>query len=67
MLVEAPGFSLEERTVTGGETPLTLAVKAGLGQNVKSLLEHGAPPHNTNSKNETALLLGNTVEHRVSE
>ncbi|KAM4573463.1 ankyrin repeat and SOCS box protein 15 isoform 1-T1 [Odontesthes bonariensis] len=55
--LEAQGFSLEERTITGGETPLTLAVKAGLGQNVKSLLEHGASPHNTNSKNETPLLL----------
>ncbi|KAM6937922.1 LOW QUALITY PROTEIN: uncharacterized protein FYW49_000176 [Xenentodon cancila] len=49
--------SLEERTVTDGETPLTLAVKAGLGRNVKSLLEHGASPHNANGKNETPLLL----------
>ncbi|XP_044050152.1 ankyrin repeat and SOCS box protein 15-like isoform X2 [Siniperca chuatsi] len=53
----AQGFSLEERTTVGGETPLTLAVKAGLVQNVKSLLEHGASPHNTNSKNESPLLL----------
>ncbi|XP_051238458.1 ankyrin repeat and SOCS box protein 15-like isoform X2 [Dicentrarchus labrax] len=53
----AQGFSLEERTAVGGETPLTLAVKAGLVQNVKSLLEHGASPHNTNSKNESPLLL----------
>ncbi|XP_044050156.1 ankyrin repeat and SOCS box protein 15-like isoform X5 [Siniperca chuatsi] len=55
--VAAQGFSLEERTTVGGETPLTLAVKAGLVQNVKSLLEHGASPHNTNSKNESPLLL----------
>lgn len=60
--VAAQGFSLEERTVVGGETPLTLAVKAGLVQNVKSLLQYGASPHNTNSKNESPLLLGNTVE-----
>uniref|UniRef100_UPI0037E8FE63 ankyrin repeat and SOCS box protein 15-like n=1 Tax=Semicossyphus pulcher TaxID=241346 RepID=UPI0037E8FE63 len=53
----AQGLSLEERTAVGGETPLTLAVKAGLVQNVKSLLVHGASPHNTNSKNETPLLL----------
>ncbi|XP_069019627.1 ankyrin repeat and SOCS box protein 15-like isoform X1 [Embiotoca jacksoni] len=53
----ARGPSLEERTVMGGETPLTLAVKAGLAQNVKSLLEHGASPHNINSKNESPLLL----------
>ncbi|KAM8751674.1 ankyrin repeat and SOCS box protein 15-like isoform 1-T2 [Acanthopagrus schlegelii] len=53
----AQGPSLEERTAVGGETPLTLAVKAGLVQNVKSLLDHGASPHNTNSKNESPLLL----------
>lgn len=53
-------LSLEERTAAAaaGETPLTLAVKAGLTQNVKTLLEHGASPHNTNGKNETPLLLG---------
>uniref|UniRef100_A0A3B4USX6 Ankyrin repeat and SOCS box containing 15 n=1 Tax=Seriola dumerili TaxID=41447 RepID=A0A3B4USX6_SERDU len=49
--------NLEERTAVGGETPLTLAVKAGLVENVKSLLVHGASPHNTNSKNESPLLL----------
>ncbi|XP_041652394.1 ankyrin repeat and SOCS box protein 15-like [Cheilinus undulatus] len=53
----AQGLSLEEKTAVEGETPLTLAVKAGLVQNVKSLLVHGASPHNTNSKNETPLLL----------
>uniref|UniRef100_A0A3B5B1T0 Ankyrin repeat and SOCS box protein 15-like n=1 Tax=Stegastes partitus TaxID=144197 RepID=A0A3B5B1T0_9TELE len=56
-VLRSQGLSLEERTVMGGETALTLAVKAGLGQNVKSLLEHGASPHNTNSKNESPLLL----------
>ncbi|XP_019934171.2 ankyrin repeat and SOCS box protein 15 isoform X2 [Paralichthys olivaceus] len=50
-------LSLEERTAVGGETPLTLAVKAGLVQNVKCLLEHGSSPHNTNNKNESPLLL----------
>ncbi|KAF3706116.1 Ankyrin repeat and SOCS box protein 15 [Channa argus] len=49
--------SLEERTAVGGETPLTLAVKARLAENVKSLLVHGASPHSTNSKNESPLLL----------
>ncbi|KAK2842773.1 hypothetical protein Q5P01_012973 [Channa striata] len=51
------GLGLEERTAVGGETALTLAVKAGLVQNVKSLLAHGASPHSTNSKNESPLLL----------
>uniref|UniRef100_A0A4W6BIJ9 Ankyrin repeat and SOCS box containing 15 n=1 Tax=Lates calcarifer TaxID=8187 RepID=A0A4W6BIJ9_LATCA len=50
-------IDLEERTAVGGDTPLTLAVKAGLVQNVKSLLQHGASPHNTNNKNESPLLL----------
>ncbi|XP_029288917.1 ankyrin repeat and SOCS box protein 15-like isoform X2 [Cottoperca gobio] len=53
----AQGLSLEERTAVEGETALTLAAKAGLVQNVRSLLEHGASPHNTNSKNESPLLL----------
>ncbi|KAF7643903.1 hypothetical protein LDENG_00231450 [Lucifuga dentata] len=53
----AQGLSLEERTVVGGETALTLAVQACLVENVKSLLSHGASPHNTNSKNESPLLL----------
>ncbi|XP_034084820.1 LOW QUALITY PROTEIN: ankyrin repeat and SOCS box protein 15-like [Gymnodraco acuticeps] len=53
----AQGLSLEERTAGGGETALTLAVTAGLVQNVKNLLEHGASPHNTNTRNESPLLL----------
>ncbi|XP_013863405.1 ankyrin repeat and SOCS box protein 15 [Austrofundulus limnaeus] len=56
-ILGAPGLSLEDRTGVGGETPLTLAIKAGLKQNVRSLLEHGASPHNTNKKNESPLLL----------
>ncbi|XP_037836944.1 ankyrin repeat and SOCS box protein 15 isoform X4 [Kryptolebias marmoratus] len=56
-ILGSQGLSLEERTGVGGETPLTLAVNAGLKQNVKRLLEHGASPHNTNSKNESPLLL----------
>ena len=55
-------LSLEEKTVEEGETPLTLAIKAGLVQNMKSLLEYGASPQNTNSKNESPLLLGNSLE-----
>ncbi|TNM91297.1 hypothetical protein fugu_019677 [Takifugu bimaculatus] len=40
-----------------GDTPLTLAVAAGLVDNVKILLGHGASPHNTNSRNESPLLI----------
>ncbi|XP_068170117.1 ankyrin repeat and SOCS box protein 15-like isoform X2 [Antennarius striatus] len=56
-VLRSHGLSLEERTAVGGETPLTLAVKAGLVQNVKILLEHGASLHNTNGRNESPLLL----------
>lgn len=42
----------------GGESPLTLALKAGCAHNVRILLEHGASPHNANGRNETPLLLG---------
>uniref|UniRef100_A0A8D2ZK20 Ankyrin repeat and SOCS box containing 15 n=1 Tax=Scophthalmus maximus TaxID=52904 RepID=A0A8D2ZK20_SCOMX len=45
-------LTLEEQTPEG-ETFLTLAVKAGLVKNVKILLDHGASPHTTNSKNES--------------
>lgn len=44
VVLSAQGVSLEERTAVAGETPLTLAVKAGLVHNVKSLQEHGALP-----------------------
>ncbi|XP_060933258.1 ankyrin repeat and SOCS box protein 15 [Limanda limanda] len=57
LTLAAQGLSLEERTAVGGETPLILAVKAGLVRNVKSLLEHRSLPHNTNHKNESPLLL----------
>ncbi|XP_040018896.2 ankyrin repeat and SOCS box protein 15 [Gasterosteus aculeatus] len=53
----ARGLGLEERTAVGGETPLTLAVKAVLVHNVRTLLEHGASPLNTNGSNESPLLL----------
>ncbi|TSM52338.1 Ankyrin repeat and SOCS box protein 15 [Bagarius yarrelli] len=49
-------LTLEEQTADG-ETPLTLATKAGLVEIVCTLLEHGASPHKTNSRNESPLLL----------
>lgn len=53
-------LTLEEKT-SDGETFLTLAVKAGLAENVKMLLDHGASPHTTNSRNESPLLLGQSL------
>ncbi|KAJ0069783.1 hypothetical protein NL108_014337, partial [Boleophthalmus pectinirostris] len=56
-LVASCRLTLEETTVEG-ETFLTSAVNAGLVDNVKMLLKHGASPHTTNSRNESPLLLG---------
>ncbi|KAM6984770.1 ankyrin repeat and SOCS box protein 15b [Aplochiton taeniatus] len=51
-------LTLEEVTQDdAGETAITLATQAGLVNNVKTLLKHGASPHNTNSCNESPLLL----------
>uniref|UniRef100_A0A671SYK7 Ankyrin repeat and SOCS box containing 15 n=1 Tax=Sinocyclocheilus anshuiensis TaxID=1608454 RepID=A0A671SYK7_9TELE len=48
---------LEEKG-RNGEPALALAVQAGLEENIRILLEHGALPHNPNSKKESPLLLG---------
>ncbi|XP_031721405.1 ankyrin repeat and SOCS box protein 15b isoform X3 [Anarrhichthys ocellatus] len=48
--------TLEERT-EGGDTSVTLAAEAGQVENVRMLLQHGASPHNTNSRNESPLLI----------
>ncbi|XP_028426138.1 ankyrin repeat and SOCS box protein 15b isoform X1 [Perca flavescens] len=49
-------LTLEEQT-DDGDTSLTLAAEAGLVENVRMLLQHGASPHNTNSRNESPLLI----------
>ncbi|KAM7367081.1 hypothetical protein PAMP_015006 [Pampus punctatissimus] len=49
-------LTLEEQT-EDGDTALTLAAEAGLVENVRMLLQHGASPHNTNSRNESPLLI----------
>ncbi|XP_032444736.1 ankyrin repeat and SOCS box protein 15b isoform X2 [Xiphophorus hellerii] len=48
--------TLEEQT-KDGDTALTLAAEANQVENIKLLLRHGASPHNTNSRNESPLLL----------
>lgn len=53
---------LEEQT-EDGDTALTLAAEAGLVDNVRMLLRHGASPHNTNGRNESPLLFGRTRAH----
>uniref|UniRef100_A0A672JMH0 Ankyrin repeat and SOCS box containing 15b n=1 Tax=Salarias fasciatus TaxID=181472 RepID=A0A672JMH0_SALFA len=49
-------LTLEEQT-QDGDTALILAVEAARVENVGLLLQHGASPHNTNSRNESPLLL----------
>lgn len=52
-------LNLEEKT-KDGDVALTLAAEAGRVENVRMLLRHGASPHNTNSRNESPLLIGST-------
>lgn len=62
-------LTLEEQT-EDGDTALTLAVEAGLVENVRMLLQHRASPHNTNSRNESPLLIGSThtqSQHKVDK
>ncbi|KAG7456049.1 hypothetical protein MATL_G00247610 [Megalops atlanticus] len=49
-------LTLEEKT-TEGDTALTLAIQAGLVDNMRALLSNWASPNNPNSKNESPLLL----------
>lgn len=58
-MLTSTDLTLEEQT-DDGDTSLTLAAEAGLVKNVTMLLQHGASPHNTNSRNESPLLIGNT-------
>ncbi|XP_018542930.1 LOW QUALITY PROTEIN: ankyrin repeat and SOCS box protein 15b [Lates calcarifer] len=54
--VTSTDLTLEEQT-EDGDTALTLAAEAGSVENVRMLLQHGASPHNTNSRNESPLLI----------
>ncbi|XP_018413249.1 PREDICTED: ankyrin repeat and SOCS box protein 15 [Nanorana parkeri] len=46
-----------EQKTNDGETPLTLAAKSGLVENVKALLEKGVWPNTKNSRGESPLLI----------
>ncbi|XP_041637137.1 ankyrin repeat and SOCS box protein 15b isoform X2 [Cheilinus undulatus] len=56
VVLTSTGLTLEEQT-EDGDTCMTLAAEAGLVENIKMLLQHGASPHNTNSRNESPLLI----------
>lgn len=57
-------LTLEEKT-WDGDTALILASEAGSADNVRILLEHRASPHNTNSRNESPLLIGRKTQNSI--
>ncbi|XP_041583669.1 ankyrin repeat and SOCS box protein 15 isoform X6 [Vulpes lagopus] len=57
IVLDASYQTLWEFKTSDGETPLTLAVKAGLVENVRTLLEKGVWPNTKNDKGETPLLI----------
>ncbi|KFO28635.1 Ankyrin repeat and SOCS box protein 15 [Fukomys damarensis] len=57
IVLDASYKTIWEFKTCDGETPLTLAVKAGLEENVKILLEKGVCPNTKNDKGETPLLI----------
>ncbi|XP_015417246.1 PREDICTED: ankyrin repeat and SOCS box protein 15 [Myotis davidii] len=57
IVLDASYKTLWEFKTADGETPLTLAVKAGLVENVRTLLEKGVWPNTKNDKGETPLLI----------
>lgn len=59
-MLKSTDLTLEEQT-EDGDTALTLAAEAGQTENIKMLLKDGASPHNTNSRNESPLLIGSAT------
>ncbi|KAG8439834.1 hypothetical protein GDO86_005850 [Hymenochirus boettgeri] len=57
IVLDAVCKTLWEQKTNDGETPLTLAAKAGLLENVKALLEKGVWPNTKNRRGESPLLL----------
>ncbi|KAG9490139.1 hypothetical protein GDO78_005822 [Eleutherodactylus coqui] len=52
-----------EQKTNDGDTPLTLAAKSGLGENVKALLEKGVWPNTKNRRGESPLLIAVRTGH----
>ncbi|XP_053572635.1 ankyrin repeat and SOCS box protein 15 isoform X1 [Bombina bombina] len=57
IILDAVDKTFWEQRTNDGETPLTLAAKAGLVENVKALLEKGVWPNTKSSRGESALLI----------
>nr|XP_056703169.1 ankyrin repeat and SOCS box protein 15 isoform X2 [Euleptes europaea] len=57
VILDASYKTMWEYKTCDGETPLTLAAKSGLVENVRTLLEKGVWPNTTNWKGETPLLI----------
>ncbi|KAM9216314.1 ankyrin repeat and SOCS box protein 15 [Dugong dugon] len=63
IVLDASYKTLWEFKTCDGGTPLTLAVKAGLVENVRTLLEKGVWPNTKNDKGETPLLIDFAVSN----
>ncbi|XP_063783245.1 ankyrin repeat and SOCS box protein 15-like isoform X2 [Pseudophryne corroboree] len=57
IILDAVNKTQCEQKTNDGETPLTLAAKSGLIENVKALLEKGVWPNTKNSRGESPLLI----------
>ncbi|XP_075061391.1 ankyrin repeat and SOCS box protein 15 [Mixophyes fleayi] len=57
IIIDVVNKSQCEQKTNDGETPLTLAAKSGLIENVKALLEKGVWPNTKNSRGESPLLI----------
>ncbi|XP_071659471.1 ankyrin repeat and SOCS box protein 15 isoform X3 [Patagioenas fasciata] len=62
IILDASYKTMWEYKTSDGETPLTLAAKAGFVENVRTLLEKGVWPNTRNDKGETPLLIGGDVQ-----
>ncbi|XP_074757678.1 ankyrin repeat and SOCS box protein 15 isoform X3 [Athene noctua] len=62
IILDASYKTMWEYKTCDGETPLTLAAKTGLVENVRTLLEKGVWPNTANDKGETPLLIGGDVQ-----
>ncbi|XP_069485207.1 ankyrin repeat and SOCS box protein 15 isoform X2 [Ambystoma mexicanum] len=61
VVLDASIKTIWEQKTSEGETPLTLAAKAGCVENVKTLLEKGVWPNTKNSRAESPLLIATRI------
>ncbi|XP_078537028.1 ankyrin repeat and SOCS box protein 15 [Lissotriton helveticus] len=61
IVLDASNKTIWEQKTNDGETPLTLAAKAGCAENVKTLLEKGVWPNTKNRRAESPLLIATRI------